>query len=414
MSSRSLTKTPTTDSLGSPLDVDPYCIPDYMIGEEIGHGSFGQLRYCTNLNTKEILAVKLEPYNAEIPQLYREYKLYLSFHDNPSLGKIVGFPVSYYYGELEEKYRALVMDLLGPNLHNLFLLCNKEFSLKTVLLIALQLLRRLQFLHSKKFLYRDVKPQNFLIGRRNNRTEDIIFIVDFGLSKEYIDDKGIHIPYREKKSLTGTARYMSIRTHEGAEQSRRDDLEGLGYLLIYFLKGALPWQNIKAKKDVSSKEKYKKIADCKKKTSIDKLCDGTPKEFATYMRYVRKLDFEEKPNYDFLLDLFKGVLKKNSWSEDGCFDWITKREPSPVPSMIFTYANLPPDVENYVPLPNYSNDDQNVYYAANKYANPYINPYSGYPICQYYQYYPELLSSTNSVHAEDLTKQVDKSNKCDI
>jgi len=149
-------------------------------------------------------------------------------------------------------------------------------------------------------------------------------MVDFGMAKQYRDPKTKqHIPYRERKSLSGTARYMSINTHLGREQSRRDDLESLGHVFMYFLRGSLPWQGLKA---ATHKQKYEKIGEKKQTTPIKDLCEGYPEEFAIYLNYVRKLGFEETPDYDFLRDLFSKVLKNQGEIEDGVFDWMLLNE----------------------------------------------------------------------------------------
>lgn len=149
-------------------------------------------------------------------------------------------------------------------------------------------------------------------------------MVDFGMAKQYRDPKTKqHIPYRERKSLSGTARYMSINTHLGREQSRRDDLESLGHVFMYFLRGSLPWQGLKA---ATHKQKYEKIGEKKQTTPIKDLCEGYPEEFTIYLNYVRKLGFEETPDYDFLRDLFVKVLKNQGEVEDGVFDWMLLNE----------------------------------------------------------------------------------------
>ena len=180
-------------------------------------------------------------------------------------------PKVFCYGN-NKTYNILVIELLGKSLEDLFNICGRKFSLKTVSIIGLEMLKRIQFVHEKNHIHRDIKPDNFMMGI--NQNENSLYIIDFGLAKKYRSStKKGHIPFKNHKNITGTARYCSVNTHRGYEQSRRDDLESIGFVLMYFLRGSLPWQGIKCRQD---EDHYQKIYEKKKATSVEELCRGHP------------------------------------------------------------------------------------------------------------------------------------------
>ncbi|KAI8067536.1 kinase-like domain-containing protein [Gongronella butleri] len=284
----------------------------FKIGRKIGEGSFGILYEGINLLNNHQVAIKFEPRKSEAPQLRDEYRTY------KILAGLPGIPQTYYYGQ-EGLHNILVLDLLGPSLEDLFDMCSRRFSVKTVAMLARHMITRVESVHERNLIYRDIKPDNFLIGRPGTKLANTVFMIDFGMAKQYRDPKTKqHIPYRERKSLSGTARYMSINTHLGREQSRRDDLEALGHVFMYFLRGSLPWQGLKA---ATNKQKYERIGDKKQTTLIQDLCEGFPPEFGLYMQYTRQLAFEQTPDYDYLRGLFTKVLQQQGEGDDGMYDW---------------------------------------------------------------------------------------------
>jgi casein kinase 1/casein kinase I family protein HRR25 len=282
----------------------------FRLGRKIGSGSFGDIYLGTNMTSGEEVGIKLESVKSKHPQLLYESKIYKILNGG------LGVPNLRWFG-VEGEYNVMVIDLLGPSLEDLFNYCGRRFQLKTVLMIADQLLCRLEYCHSKNFIHRDVKPDNFLIGL--GKRAQIVHVIDFGLAKKYRDPKTHqHIPYRENKNLTGTARYASINTHVGIEQSRRDDLESLGYVFMYFIRGSLPWQGLKAN---TKKQKYEKIMEKKMNTPIEVLCKGYPAEFRAYFEYCRALRFDDKPDYAYLKRLFKELFFRKGFQFDAMFDW---------------------------------------------------------------------------------------------
>jgi casein kinase 1 len=289
----------------------------YQIAQKIGEGSFGIIFKGYDLiRSNQPVAIKFESRKSDAPQLkdeFRAYKILNSavnhYYKDPEREShkylsVQGIPKVYFFGQ-EGYYNILIIQLLGPSLEDLFEWCGRKFSVSTVARLAIQMIERIQFLHENNLIYRDIKPDNFLIGATTS--DNTIYMVDYGMVKQYRDPiTHVHIPYRERKSLSGTARYMSINTHLGREQSRRDDLESLGNVFVYFLKGQLPWQGLKAP---TNKLKYEKIGDRKQKIPISELCSGLPIQVAEYIRQVRNLKFEENPDYIGYINLFRSILE---------------------------------------------------------------------------------------------------------
>ncbi len=300
----------------------------------IGKGAFGQIFLSYNMRDNVEVSIKKEIKKPQkTPQLKTEAKIYqtllnISSQDITgvkalSQDDVQGVPRFYGMGEIIDCY-YLIIEFLGPNLIELFNYCNcHKFTISTVCLIALQMLNRIENLHKHHYIHRDIKPENFLIGTKDK--SNIVFLIDFGLSKRYKNPKNHqHIPYREGRSLTGTARYVSINTHLGIEQSRRDDLESIGYVLIFFLKGCLPWQGLK-----NGGDKYQRIMEKKLQIPTEILCYGLPDEIVFYLNYCKSLRFEDRPDYDYLRGLFIKLLgncntqyglTKEYLKFDWCFD----------------------------------------------------------------------------------------------
>lgn len=277
-------------------------------------------------DSRENVALKLEHRDQE-PVLEEEADRYKAFAGT------LGFPKVYWYG-WHDDYKVIAFELLGPSLEDLFAYCGHRFSLKTALMVMDQLLARLEAIHSKGLLHRDIKPQNCLLGTGCNG--NTIYVTDFGLAMEYATDLDelLRTPTRQPR-LVGTMRYASIRGHmgqrmysspmEGIEmlmfalaQSARDDLESLGYMIIYFMKGKLPWQGLKAKE---GEGRACLVMEKKETVSEEELCSGLHRGFVEFMKYLKSLSPGRKPDYLWLRALFRGVAQSEHIKYDNIFDW---------------------------------------------------------------------------------------------
>lgn len=202
--------------------------------------------------------------------------------------------------------------------------CKGRFQPRSAVLVALQAITRIEYLHSKGFVHRDIKPENFLFGAREKQCH--LYIIDYGLSKRYFTHK--HADLKTGLNLTGTARYASINAHQGFEQSRRDDLEAIGHMLLYFLRGHLPWSGLDAK---NKAEKYRLICKTKVETKLEELCQGFPDAFKRFLEYARNLHYLDKPDYNALRSMFDELrespsLHEGAPLEDSSFEWNDGKE----------------------------------------------------------------------------------------
>jgi serine/threonine protein kinase len=283
----------------------------YKATKKLGEGSFGKV-YKAEYDGEDY-AIKLESKSKEDNLLEIEATI-MTYLKGPNIPFIKSYGFS-------GNYNVLVMQLLDKSLEDLINKYN-TFSIKTTAMLGFQMVYILQYIHDRHIIHRDIKPDNFVMGAK--RYNDRLYLLDFGLAKKYRSSKTLEqYPYIKKKKLTGTARYASIHALEAYEQSRRDDLESVGYVLMYFLRGELPWQGLKVR---SKEDRYKKILEKKKETSSEELCRGFPDEFKQYVHYTKNLEYEQNPDYDFLKQLFVNTIKNLNGRMDYIYDWTTKSD----------------------------------------------------------------------------------------
>ncbi|MCJ1456658.1 serine/threonine protein kinase [Mycoblastus sanguinarius] len=256
-----------------------------------------QLRRCVyrdNIDTGEDIAIKLEYVSIDPFLLEGEVDTYQSLSGGAGILRVYAYKTEY-------EYNAIVVDLLGPSLEDLFNCCGRQFSLKTVLILADQLIGRLKYIYSKSVIYRDIKPENFLIG--------------VGKHRNYVKANAgrAWIPY-----LIGTARFASINGHLGIVQHRCDNLESLGYMLLYFLRGSLLWQGLTAA-DQTQKEEL--ILKEKETVNTKDLCEDIPGDFAAYFDYTYSLAFDEEQKYSYLRRIFRDLFVREGFYYNHVFDW---------------------------------------------------------------------------------------------
>ena len=309
----------------------------YKIIKKIGEGSFGFIYEAQSINSNKLYAVKLENM-IEDQYILEDEALILSYLNCNRIPKIKLFGYS-------ENYMVLIMELLGKSLDKILNeLPNKSMSIRCCCNIAYQLISIFEIIHSNNIIHRDIKPSNIALGLGANYK--YLYILDFGLSRKYRSSTTKkHLPFTKDNPLVGNARYSSINALEGCTQSRRDDLESIGYLIIYLILGKLPWQGIVSNKKES---KFYKILEIKKNTSPEELCKGLPPQFVEYVKYTRNLGYETDPDYNYLKNLFLSVLKSQNYEFDYFYDW----DPTTFPGNdINTISNRLYNYNNYLTIP---------------------------------------------------------------
>ena len=319
--------------------IDQVFFNKFKIIQKIGEGSFGNVYSAQSIYSHKLYAVKLEPMKDS--NILEEESLILSYISSPRIPKVKLFGYS-------GQYMVLVMELLGPSLDSIIKkLPDKKMSIRCVCNIAYQLISILETIHNNNIIHRDIKPANINLGVGN--MEKFLFLIDFGLSRKYRSSTTKkHYPFEQTKKLVGNARYSSINALEGGTQSRRDDLESLGYMLIYLCLGRLPWQGLLSN---SKEDKYYRIREVKKKVTPCELCETLPNEFEQYIKYTRNLKYEEDPDYNYLKNLFVNVLKKNNWEFNYYYDWdqttLSNEEVISINNSLSSYTNT--NIERKIP-----------------------------------------------------------------
>ena len=287
----------------------------FKIIKRIGKGAFGSVYLGKDLSKEEYVAIKLEIRDQNDIILEREtYILYML--------KGLGIPQVIAYGH-NLKYNILIQELLGKSLDNLLFDKKYKFSLKDSCMAGIQILDRLEYIHNKGIIHRDIKADNFLIGIKK---KEIIYIIDFGLAKQYLNNKtGKHVKYCVNKKWSGTSRFASANTLKGIEPSRRDDMESFCYLLLYLMKGSLPWDQINEPSEINE---ILIIYKMKEYMPADIMFKDLPWQMSEFYKYCKNLNFEQKPNYNYLRKLLINILEYIGEKNDLYFSWIINISPS--------------------------------------------------------------------------------------
>eukprot|EP00928_Gymnodinium_smaydae_P053261 TRINITY_DN37297_c0_g1_i1.p1 TRINITY_DN37297_c0_g1~~TRINITY_DN37297_c0_g1_i1.p1 ORF type:complete len:329 (-),score=43.28 TRINITY_DN37297_c0_g1_i1:437-1423(-) len=285
----------------------------YRLRSKIAAGSRGPIYAGVDVHSGEAVAVKFEGAQTAHPRLLYEAKML------KLLSGSQGFPTVHWYG-VEGDFNVAVYELLGPSLQDLFDYSGCKFSLKTVLMLADQMITRIESIHRKGIIHRNIKPGHFLIGLGSKA--NIVHLIDFGLATTTCPSAALEVPGHpstaKHRNHVGAPRYISMNAHRGLEQSRRDDLESLWYIFMYFIRGQLPWQGVHAS-DKGGKQRM--ILEKKASTFAQKLCNRAPRELGDFCQYVANLQFEETPDYALLRRSLRHVFFREGYHCGSPFDW---------------------------------------------------------------------------------------------
>lgn len=289
--------------------------------KKLNFGTFGEIYLGEDKISLEKVAVKIENLSSSFPQLVYESRIYKQLQMVKNYRE-KGVPKFISIGTIDKR-SSMAVEVLDKNLQELLQYCSGRFNRQTTLSIGLQIIETIEFLHSLGIVHRDIKPENFMTGLLEKNEEKRIFVVDFGLSKQIFSKKK-HIEMTINRELTGTARYASIANHKGLEPTRRDDLESIAYLLIYFIRGHLPWQDLPGN---TREEKFNQIYKKKVSFPVKNLCEGIPKCLEMLLVYSKGLKFEETPNYSLIKNWFRESAKEEKLKiEPPRFEWIKKQK----------------------------------------------------------------------------------------
>uniref|UniRef100_A0AC35G0R7 Protein kinase domain-containing protein n=1 Tax=Panagrolaimus sp. PS1159 TaxID=55785 RepID=A0AC35G0R7_9BILA len=275
-------------------------------GKIIHKTILSEIRVFRDLQTGAKVIGKIEHVTVFHPKLRDEYEIYMS------MGFESGIPRIYHFG-MHDNFNILIMEHLGPSLSELLKERGGKFNVKTVTNIAIQLINRMEYVHDHGIVHKDIKPLNFVMGTGQNAQN--VYIIDFNCSSKFINPRTkehIREEY-EAPFFQVNSCYNSLKVHEGSAKTRRDDLEAISYILIYFLRGNLPWQHFK-------NDEIYQIYQMKRSIPVEELCGGLPIEFSKFLSYCRQLKFEERPDYGYLRKCFESLKKTLDNSPD--FEWL--------------------------------------------------------------------------------------------